>query len=347
MEELELFNYRNLFPLNRATSFVLTLMYLCPFPFSKTSLLCLLKPLYSDKEAASQINNLVREGYIHTKNGLYALSSKSVKGLDIHKEKLPHRKKTISIENTFVYEIKSFIVAQELVNSVMPIIQNNGHWPKNEKERTKIIHHMISQIQNKVIPFVKGYNVEVYSNSLAKTKYLREYDINSLYLSKLYAKLNASAIIARTNPQEVENYERIYKELNQVKATLKKITPLCQMLTYTDNIKVLTLSILEQNGMFIESIDDSIVAIGLINSATSYITNYRLRKKLDYAVTFASTLGLTLSVSIYTDERTKLIIENRIKKLNAPFDMPSITIKPIPERLPSRTEYLKRILREQ
>lgn len=347
MDDLELFNYRNLFPLNRTSSFLLTLMYLCPFPFSRISLLYILKSLHSDKEASALLNSLVKEGYLYKKHNHYALTSKSIIALDIYNEKCPHRKRTIAIENLSTYEIKSLIIAQTLFNAVVPAIQDIGHWPQNETERNTLIQCMIDQIQSKSVPFLKGYNLSIYKKTISKTRYLREYEINSLYLSKLYAKLNAAAIKAKTNMAEAENYERINNELNQVKKGLEKAAPLCQMLTYTDNLKILTLSILEQNNLFIEDITSSSISIGIINSATNSMTNYQLKKKLDYAVTFSAFLGLELSVSIYTPQTYIGVLENRMNKLKAPFILPPITVKPVPQKLSIRSAYLKEILEEK
>ena len=344
MNDLELFDYRNLFPLNRTASFVLTLMYLCPFPFSRTSLLHLLKPLCSDKEAASLLNILTKGGYLYEEYHFFALTSKSIICLDIYKEKSPHRKRGISVENLSAYEIKSYIVAQTLVNRVIPVIQNQGRWSKSEIERKEIIQKMIQQIQNREVPFVQKYNTAIYSQTISKTRYLREYDINSLYLSKLHSQLNASAIKAKSDPREAENYERINKELLQVKSALEKITPLCQMFTYENGFKVLTLSILEYNNLFIEQLTDNSITFGFINSAAKSITNYILRKKLDYAITFAATLGLELSVNIYTTEHNRFILERRLQKLKTPFILPAITIITVPDKLPTRTEFLNQIL---
>lgn len=218
-----------------------------------------------------------------------------------------------------VIKIKSYIVAQTLVNRVIPVIQNQGRWSKSEIERKEIIQKMIQQIQNREVPFVQKYNTAIYSQTISKTRYLREYDINSLYLSKLHSQLNASAIKAKSDPREAENYERINKELLQVKSALEKITPLCQMFTYENGFKVLTLSILEYNNLFIEQLTDNSITFGFINSAAKSITNYILRKKLDYAITFAATLGLELSVNIYTTEHNRFILERRLQKLKTPF----------------------------
>ena len=347
MDDLELFNYRNLFPLNRTSSFLLTLMYLCPFPFSRISLLYILKSLHSDKEASALLNSLVKEGYLYRKQGYYALTSKSVIQLDIYKEKAPHRKRDFSIESLSIYEIKSFIVAQALFNAVAPVIRDTGHFPKNETERNTLIQCMIDQIQSKSVPFLKGHNLSIYKKTISKTRYLREYEINSLYLSKLYTKLNAAAIKAKTNMAEAKNYERINNELNQVKKALEKAAPLCQMLTYTDGLKILTLAILEQNNLFIEDMTSSSISIGIINSATNSMTNYQLKKKLDYAVTFSAFLGLELSVSIYTPQTYIGVLKNRMNKLKAPFILPPITVKPVPQKLSIRSAYLKEILEEK
>lgn len=344
MDELKIFNYRNVLPVNRTSSFLLTLLYLSPFPFKRTNLLYLLKPFCSDKEVAALLNDLVKDEYLYEENGYYALTSKPVTMLDIYNEKYPHRKRAINIENLSVYEIKSFIVVQALLNAVTPMIQEIGHWPKNERERMTLQRCMINHIQSKSIPFLKGYNTAVYEKTISKTRYLREYEINSLYLSKLYAQLNASAIKSKANPAEAQRYQRIYQEITQIQTVLEQAAPLTQMLTYTDGLKILTLSILEQNGLLIEGMTDTSITIGIINSASNGITNYRLRKKLDYAVTFANSLGLEPSINIYAAETHTGIIEKQIEKLNAPFILPSITVKPIPQKLPTRTAYLKQLL---
>ena len=344
MEELDLFDYRNIFPLSRTASFVLTLMYLCPFPFSRTSLFLLLKPLCSDKEAAAMLNQLVNMDYLHEDNGFYALASKSIICLDIYKENAPHRSRAISIESLFVYELKSFIVADRLVNAVIPFVQDKGHWPINESDRSTIIRCMIKQIQDKTIPFVKGYNKNIYTEHKNELKYLQEYELNSVYLSKLHAQLNASAIKAKTNIKEADNYNRIHKELTRVEKAIKKIIPICQMLTYENDLKILTLATLEQNGMFVEEMTDTSIKIGLINCAASGIKNYVLRRKLDYAYTFATTFGLQLSVVIYAAERNRDIAEKRLTKLKTPFPLPDIKSIYIPEKLPTRTDYLKELI---
>ena len=344
MEDLELFNYRNLFPLNRVASFMLTLMYLCPFPFSRISLLYLLKPLYSDKEASAMLNCLTRSGYLYEEYGYYALSSKTLTSLDIYDKSPDHKRRKISIEALPVYELKSFIVASKLVKNIIPVIQDNRHWPKNENERSDLIRRMVKQIQNNSVPLVKGYNTAIYRITQEETKYLREYELNSLYLAKLYARLNASVIKAKTDLREADNYERIYKEIKQVKNALERITPLCQMLTYKEGLKVLTLSTLERNSMYVEHITNSSITIGVMNSAANSIKTTQLRKKLDYAITFAATLGLEASIVIYTGARYKAILEKRIRQLKTPFTLPVIKVTVIPERLPSRTVYLKELL---
>ena len=344
MEDLELFNYRNLFPLNRTASFILTLMYLCPFPFSRTSLLYILKPLCSDKDAAATLNNLIKDGYLYEYNSFYALSSKTLSCLDIYNKSHDHKRRKISIESLSVYELKSYIVANELVKSVIPVIQNNRHWPKNKAERSDLIRCMVKQIQSKSVPFVKGYNTAIYTKIQDKVKYLREYELNALYLTKLYAQLNASAIKSKTDPREADNYERIYQEIKQVRNGLERITPLCQMLTYKEGLKVLSLAMLERNGLYIKSVGNTSITIGLINSAANSITSTQLRKKLDYATTFANTLGLEPSITIYTAERYRSIIDKRASKLKAPFPLPAIMVETVPDKLPTRTEFLKKLL---
>ncbi|MBQ9939695.1 MAG: hypothetical protein IJO96_09230 [Oscillospiraceae bacterium] len=105
---------------------------------------------------------------------------------------------------------------------------------------------------------------------------------------------------------------------------------------------MLTLDILQQNGIFIEEIGENEIAFGLLDNAACGVSARCLAKHLDYITTLANTLGRSPSVVLYTLVENRAALEQRIALLKLPFPLPSLRFCTIPKNVQFRKAYASR-----
>ena len=349
MTDLTIMKYQNLFPseLSRIEHFLLCLIHFS-CPFHRNSLLYLLKPFAGDDEAAAILKKLVETQYLYRSDtGLgtfYAITAKTAAFLDIEHAQNPHRKQKVSDRMLLTYWLQSYIISTTLFNFITPICTELKHFPRNKKEKELVVSKMTQFILNKQVPLVDGYNAQLYNSFTSTTlKNLRIYDAMQSGISKLSAQLNAASIRARTDTSAAAEYLSLDNDLTSLKAELQTIIPKSQSLTYKNGLKVLSLNILQQNGIFIENIQDNMMSVGLLNNVLGGVSAKRIAMRLDYIQSLAESLGMTPYINLYTLHRDRMVLQKRIERLKLPFVLPTISYQEIPDGVPSRSELFNRI----
>lgn len=338
---MSILNYRNIFPaeVSRAGHLLLCLLrFSCPF--HRNSLLLLLKPVMGDKQAAALLKELTDRGYLYvSETGLgsfYALTTKTVRYLDIEGTGKPYRCQRIADRLLLTYWLQSYIIASELVERAAAVCAEIGGFPKTKENRASVLSAMSSALRRHEIPFVDGYNDARYP-SLPQA--LRLYEMTQQKLSQQAATLNAAYPKASSSPKAAKAYQLAWVDVEQTRAALRELLPKAQLLTYTSGLKVLTLDILQQNGIFIEEIGENEISFGLLDNVVCGLSARRLAKRLDYITTLANTLGRSPSVVLYTLEGNRAALKKRIALLNLPFSLPPLRFRTVPNTVQPRKAY--------
>ena len=345
MKDLSVLSYRNIFPseVSRAGHLVLCLLYYS-CPFHRNSLLYLLKPVMGDKQAVQLLRILVDGNYLYIENtGLgkfYALTAKSVGYIDVEGTEKPYRSQKIAERLLVGYWLQSHIIASALCKHALAVCEQLGGLPKSNRERAAVLTAMNSAISRFQIPFVDGYNDRLYKN-LAHTqmKRMHQYEIAQRCVSQQAASLNALRVRASTDTKAARNYQEKFAELTHTVQATRNLLPQAQLITYAHGLKVLSLEILEQNGIFIERVDEESISFGLLNNVACGVSSRRLAMRFDYIITLASALGLSPVVNIYTLETGQAALSKRVAQLKSPYLMPPTEIKSIPLIIRSRKAY--------
>lgn len=341
MKDLSILNYRNIFPaeVSRAGHLLLCLLrFSCPF--HRNSLRLLLKPVMGDKQAAALLKELVDRGYLSVSatglGSFYALTAKTVRYLDIEGTGKPYRSQHIADRLLLTYWLQSYIIASALVERATAVCAEIGGFPKTKENRATVLSAMSSALRRHEIPFVDGYNDTLYQ-SLPQALHI--YEMTQRKLSQQAATLNAAYTKASTSTKAASSYQLAWVDVEQTRAALRELLPKAQLLTYTSGLKVLTLDILQQNGIFIEEIGENEISFGLLDNVAYGVSSRRLAKRLDYIITLANTLGLSPSVTLYTLEDNRATLKKRISLLKLPFSLPPLRFCTVPNTVQPRRAF--------
>ena len=345
MKDLSVLSYRNIFPseISRAGHLVLCLLYYS-CPFHRNSLLYLLKPVMGDKQAVQLLRVLVDGNYLYIENtGLgkfYALTAKSVRYIDIEGKEKPYRSQKIAERLLVGYWLQSHIIASALYEHAIEVCEQLGGFPKSNRERAAILTAMNSAIGRFQIPFVEGYNDRLYK-SVAQPimKRLQQYEVAQCCISQQAASLKALRVRASTDSNAARKYQETFAELTHTVKATRNLLPQAQLITYAHGLKVLSLEILEQNGIFIERVNEESISFGLLNNVACGVSSRRLAMRFDYIITLANALGLSPVVNIYTLETGQATLSKRVAQLKSPYLMPPTEIRSIPLFIRSRKAY--------
>ena len=345
MKDLSVLSYRNIFPsdISRAGHLLLCLLYYS-CPFHRNSLLYLLKPVMGDKQAAELLRTLVGKGYLYVANTgcgkFYALTAKSVGYIDIEGTRKPYRCQKIAKRLLVGYWLQSHIIASALCERAFAICKEQGGFPKSKGERAAVLAAMSSAISRFQIPFVEGYNEWLYKSvAHPLMKRMQQHEIAQRSISQQAAGLNALRTRADTDPSAAEAYQEAFAELTHTAQAAQSLLPQARLLTYTHGLKVLSLEILQQNGIFLERIDNVSITFGLLDNVAYGVSSRRLAMRFDYIITLADALGLFPTVNIYTLETGQATLSKRVAQLKPPYLMPTTIIKSIPLAIRSRKAY--------
>lgn len=336
MKDLSILNYRNVFPseVSRAGHLLICLLhYSCPF--HRNSLLLLLKPVMGDKQAAALLKSLVDGGYLYVSDTgfgrFYGITTKSARHLDIENTGKPYRFQKLADRLLLTYWLQSHIIASAIFERVAAVCAEIGGYPKTKEDRGAILSAMTSALQRHEIPFVAGYDDALYQ-SIPQVLHL--YELAQHKLSQQAATLNGTRMRA-----SAKEYQRAWVDLEQTKRMIQDLLPRAQLLTYTKGLKVLSLDVLHQNGIFIEEIQENSIRFGLLDNVPCGVSSRRLALRLDYVVTLANTLGRLPTVTLYTLEGNRAALEKRIGQLRPPFSMPTLRFCTVPNTVQPRRAY--------
>lgn len=353
MKDLKLLTYCNLFPadVNREGAFILCLLYLSQ-PFHRSALALLLKPLAGDKEAKELLRGLTESGYLYSattgQGPFYAITAKTARYLDTELEIRHYRHQKIMERNLLTYRLQSFIIARSLFMRAATVCAHLGHFPRKREEKSAVLASMFQAIEANTIPFVVGYNETIYASSPhALFSAMKTYESVEAHINKVAGQCSAARVKSKTDPKEADSYKAAYDNMQEAIARRNKIALRTQVWTHTQGPKVLTLSILEQNGIFLKGFGKGRMSFGILDNTPFGLSQSRLANRLDYAVSLAEALGLEPSITIYTMPDYKPLTERRYKKLDLSFSVPSVTFHAVPKNISRpRSDYWDMISRK-
>ena len=340
MKDLSVIGYRNVFPaeVSRVGHLLLCLLHFS-CPFHRNSLLLLLKPVMGDREAATLLSELVECGYLYvTDTGMgrfYAVTTQTVSYIDVEGTAKPYRRQNIAERALPTYQLQSHVIASSLFDRACAVCSEAGGFPKSEVERSAVLSAMTDTLRRGEVPLAAGYNERMYKTiPHLLMKNTRLYEAAQQDLSRQAAALNAARKSGR-----IGKYQRQLIELEQTRAGLERLLPRVQLLTYTSGLRVLTLDILQQNGVFIETVSEETITFGLLDNSPSGVSSRRLALRLDLIVTVSNALNLAPAVVLYTLEENKGVAIKRMENLQLPFSIPPIRFCTVPHTVQRRKVY--------
>lgn len=336
MKDLDILNYKNLFPaeVSRTGQFLLCLLSFSQ-PFHLSSLRLLLKPVMGDAEASTLLKDLTDKGYLYTadtgQGRFYGLTAQAIRYLDVARSGAPHRRQRIADKSLLTDKLQSYLIAQALFNRAALVCLDFGSFPRTAKDKAAVLAAMTAAVQNREIPFVDGYNDALYR------------DAAQAAICKLAAQINAASARAKLDPAAAKEYETLCKKRWAVETTLADALPSTQALTYTQGQRVLSLAVLAQNGIVLQHLDQERADFGLLNNTPYGLSQRRLAARLDYIVSLADALKVSPSVVLYTMKDSRDITEQRLDRLDIPFPLPPISFYTVPSVICSRADYWRAV----
>lgn len=349
MKDLDILNYKNLFPaeVSRTGQFLLCLLSFSQ-PFHRSALRLLLKPVMGDAEASTLLKDLTDKGYLYTadtgQGRFYGLTAQAIRYLDVARSGAPHRRQRIADKSLLTDKLQSYLIAQALFNRAALVCLDFGGFPRTVKDKAAVLAAMTTAVQNREIPFVDGYNEALCRDASQRLmKYLQVYDAAQAAICKLAAQINAASVRAKLDPAAAKEYEALCKKRWAVETTLADALPSTQALTYTQGQRVLSLAVLAQNGIVLQHLDQERADFGLLNNTPYGLSQRRLAARLDYIVSLADALKVSPSVVLYTMKDSRDITEQRLDRLDIPFPLPPISFYTVPSVICSRADYWRAI----
>ncbi len=379
---LDMLKYRNLFPsdISEAAGFLLKVMALLP-PIHEHAIRTILKPIICDDNIRGTLYLLENNQYIWKRKtamgNFYAITSKTEKALDIDCEKKAHRNQNINLKPLYTNYLKGQIAANALLKfgaitylrswkqldefeqteylSKHNIDRRKFEWkisqmdcrtidllPRSIVNVNSVLAEMADGILNGRIPFTPPYNNKLYdcaeSNLL---KNARVYDTGKIALSKLSARYtkNGSSKFSK------KEYEDLVTIRNQYEAAKKS----CGVITYYNDIKPISLSVLDDNGIYVISLSKDEVSFGILDNARYGLSLDVLNTRLDYCVSLAEQLKAKPAITLYCLPESINITKKRIEKCRVMnrHNSPMIQwIEVAESRPPLRAETWKKIMSE-
>ena len=335
--DLKIFQYRNLFPagVSQPDQFLLCVMGILKFPLHDGTVRRILKPVLCDELAPRLLRKLVEEGYLayrHTGQGtFYAVTAKTLAFLDYNGQHKPHRTAKIADAALLTNQLKGEIAAREIVrlasavyaeawDALSPAERSNYITEKGldarllEKAiagrgvacidalpRTLVSHKAIVKtvadgIAQGCVPFTPAFQSALCAS--APHSFLHAMGD---YEEAIHRKMQLAAQRkSPTHPSQARRYLDLTRELAKVNAQIEDIKSQCTLLTYRCGEKILCPSVLESNGIFIRSIGNGDICIGILNNAPAGLPVGTLIRRLDIAVSLADILNLHPTIYIYT-----------------------------------------------
>lgn len=344
---LDILKYRNLFPsdINESAGFLLKIMALLP-PIHENAIKMILKPLICDDNVRGTLYFLEDKKYIwkrHTAMGnFYAITSKTEKALDIDYEKSAHRKQEINLKPLYTNYLKGHIAAtailkcgaasylkhwkmleeseQEVYLRKCGIERRNLEWnisqincktidllPRSIVDTNSVLSEMADGILNGKVPFTAPYSKKIYKNT--------DYDLlksASVYDTARIAISQRSACYTKDGSCKLTEGE--YSDLLTVRNQYEAARRNCEVITYYNGIKPMSLSVLEDNGIFIVAINDEEIHFGILDNARYGLSLEVLNTRFDYCISFAEHLKMKYKFSIYCISESLKITQRRIEK---------------------------------
>lgn len=307
----------------------------------------------------------------------YAITSKTEKALDIDYEKKAHRNQSINLKPLYTNYLKGHIAANSLLKfgantylrswkqldeseqteylSKHNIDRRKFEWkisqmdcktidllPRSIVNINSVLSEMADGILNGRIPFTPPYNQKLYDcaeSSLLKNA--RVYDTGKAALSKLSARYTKNS----SSKFSEKEYENLVTIRNQYEAAKKA----CGVITYYNGIKPLSLSVLEDNGIYVISISEDEVSFGILDNARYGLSLDVLNARLDYCISLAEHLKAKPKITLYCLSESINITKRRIEKCKVTkgVNSPNINWREVVEsRPPLRAETWKKIMLE-
>lgn len=377
--DLDILKYRNLFPsdITDAGAFLLKVMPWLP-PLSQNAARLILKPLVCDDCALDTLRNLESKNYIWKRStaigNFYAITSKTSRVLDVHRERATHRKQQIELKPLPTNILKSSIAAAALLKcgavaylrawkGTPPEVQaeylrkqgirkRDFEWklaqlnsdtinllPRSIVNLEAVLAEMADGLITGKIPFTLPYRTRLYQTT--NDNFLTNaniYDVGRAAVSKASSRLTKDAA-ARMTDKELDYLETARQQTEQAKNS-------CTVLTYLHGAKPLSLATLEDNGIFLTSLKNEI-GFGVLNNGNYGLPTDILNARIDYAISFADRLKKEFRISIYTLPENKALTEKRLSRCTilGKARIPDIAWVEVPtKRPPLKSETWKNVL---
>lgn len=367
-----IFCFYNLLPteVSAPARFLLCLMaFSCPL--EERAVYRILKTVVCDDNAPAVLKSLLGGGYIvqrQTGQGtFYGLTAKALGYLDYEKEHLPHRAATIPDKLLTTYRMRGLVIAEAVVHVAAMLWRcawdsQTDAWknaylsgsrltaipdtldtalidmlPRQLVTPARVAKAVSEAIEGGRIPFTAPYNGRVYvaikSNLL---HLLHAHDAAQRHKMKLNARRKAPG--KHPSQEQAQRYNDLTRQIEAVDKSIEELTRKAAMLTYGHGLKVLSLSVLDLNGIFVEHVTDKAISLGILNDAPYGLPAPQLARRLDFCVTLADHLGVTASVTVYTLPSAKRLTERSLdlalRKLGAAFPVPPIQWHELPSGRP-------------
>lgn len=209
--------------------------------------------------------------------------------------------------------------------------------PRSIVTQEEVLEALAKSVLAGKILFTDHYNKAIYhSGSGEFLKKMLAYDTAQSYKMALSAKRQAAQVKMDTDPQAAKDYIKLNDELDKVCKSIEDLKHDIELFTYRHKEKVLSLRVLEQNGIFLRGQRDGVLFFGLLNNSADGLHGGTLDVRLDYIVTFADKLGKPPRVTLYstpgsTEKTTKrLAILTASMKSASRYAIPEVSYRNIP-----------------
>lgn len=208
--------------------------------------------------------------------------------------------------------------------------------PRTLVKQEEVIQAMTDQIQAGNVTFTEHYNKAIYTDyNDPFVKLLNAYDAAQVQKQSLSAKLHGLKVKIDTDPAAAEEYRKVFIERENVNHSIKDLASKTALPTHHHKAKILSLRILEQNGIFIRGYRSDMLYFGLLNNYTCGLPSHILDMRIDYIVTLAERLGKTPHITVYSLPSDTALTANRVyalaahRKPSSTYTMPKIAFKTI------------------
>lgn len=217
--------------------------------------------------------------------------------------------------------------------------------PRSLVTQEDVIQAMADSVQAGKIPFTLHFNKALYHNYGSEwIKRLLAYDTAQSYKLSLSAKRQAAKLKMDTDEQSAKAFLKARHELGKLAQSMKELTPTVELLTYRHGKRILSLHILELNGIFLRGHRDGTLFFGILNNSIDGLPAHILDARMDYIVSFANKLGKNASVMLYSAPGDAQRTAKRIAALTAPakpatsYAIPKVSYHSIPATVKLRHE---------